>query len=57
MFRKGARNSLRWSLIREMEELDVVPSAWHQYTLLVSGSFEFCREMVDKLRHHVGPYL
>ena len=57
VFRREARNILRWSPIREMEELDVVPAAWNQYTLLASGSFGFCREMVDKLRHHIGPYL
>ena len=39
VFRK---ENLRWSPIREMEELDVVPSAWSQYTLFASGSIKFC---------------
>jgi hypothetical protein len=57
VFRKGDQHSLRWSPFHEMKELEVVPAAWNQYNLFASGAFKFCREMVDKLRHHVGPYL
>jgi hypothetical protein len=47
VFRREDRHSLRWSPIREMEDLDVMPAAWNQYTVFASGSVEFCREMVD----------
>ncbi len=30
VFRRGDRDGLRWSPIREMEDLDVMPAAWNQ---------------------------
>ena len=34
-----------------------VPDEWQEYTLLGSGSHEFLRLIMPKLRHHVGPFI
>jgi len=34
-----------------------VPDEWQKYTLLGSGSHEFLRRIMPKLRHHVGPFI
>ena len=34
-----------------------VPDEWQEYTILGSGSHEFLRLIMPKLRHHVGPFI
>ena len=45
------------SLLTDFELMTSVPDEWHKYTLLGSGSHEFLRLIMPKLRHHVGPFI
>ena len=45
------------SKISDFEAMSVVPDEWQDYVILGSGSHEFLRLIMPKLRHHAGPFI
>ena len=39
------------------EAMVEIPEEWHDYVILGSGSHDFLRLIMPKLRHHVGPFI
>ena len=45
------------SKLSDFEAMSVVPDDWQDYVILGSGSHEFLRLIMPKLRHHAGPFI
>ena len=45
------------SKLADFEAMSVVPDEWQNYVILGSGSHDFLRHIMPKLRHHAGPFI
>jgi len=45
------------SPLSEFKNMIAIPEDWHDYVILGSGSHDFLRLLMPKLKHHVGPFI